>query len=138
MKISRKRKKGADIPTASTADIAFLLIIFFMATTKFDVKEGLFMVLPPAAKKDTVTIKLTEDKMLKIFITGNGEIMLNDENVGVFNQTLIDERIKQALKLNSKMIFSVKTDREAKYNEMIRILDRLKASGAEMISLSTN
>jgi biopolymer transport protein ExbD len=117
MKISRKRKKGADIPTASTADIAFLLIIFFMATTKFDV---------------------TEDKMLKIFITGNGEIMLNDENVGVFNQTLIDERIKQALKLNSKMIFSVKTDREAKYNEMIRILDRLKASGAEMISLSTN
>jgi biopolymer transport protein ExbD len=138
MKISRKRKKGADIPTASTADIAFLLIIFFMATTKFDVKEGLFMVLPPAAKENTVKLKLSVDKMLKIFITGNGEIMLNDENVGVFNQTLIDERIKQALKLNSKMIFSVKTDREAKYNEMIRILDRLKASGAEMISLSTN
>lgn len=138
MNISRKRKKGTTIPTASTADIAFLLIIFFMATTKFDVKEGISMVLPPAAKEDTIVKKLTKDQQLKIFITGNGEIMLNDENVGPYNQALIDERINQALKVNSKMIFSVKTDREAKYNEMIRILDRLKASGAELISLSTN
>jgi biopolymer transport protein ExbD len=138
MKISRKRKKGADIPTASTADIAFLLIIFFMATTKFDVKEGISMVLPPAAQEGTTVVKLSQKDMLRIFITSSGEIMLNEENIGMFNQTVMDSRIKQALANNPKMIFSLKTDREAKYNEMIRVLDRLKISGAEKISLSTN
>ena len=49
MKVGRKRKGKAEIPTSSMSDIAFLLIIFFMATTKFDVKEGIKLVLPAAA-----------------------------------------------------------------------------------------
>jgi biopolymer transport protein ExbD len=138
MKISRMRKKGVGIPTASTADIAFLLIIFFMATTKFDVKEGLSMVLPPAAQEGTTVVKLSQKDMVRIFITGTGEIMLNEENIGQFNQIVLDSRIKKALVENPKMIFSIKTDREAKYNEMIQVLDLLKQSGAEKISLSTN
>ena len=53
----------AAIPTASTGDIAFLLIIFFMSTTKFDVKEGIKLVLPQAAEVEsgkTQTLTLTE------------------------------------------------------------------------------
>jgi len=138
MKVSRKRKGSSDIPTASTSDIAFLLIIFFMATTKFDVKEGLSLVLPAAAKEDVTQIKLTKKEMTKIFITATGDIMFNEDNLGPFNQSDIDGRIRQLLNENAKMIFSIRTDREAKYNEMIRILDRLKTAGAEKISLSTN
>jgi biopolymer transport protein ExbD len=138
MKISRKRKKSPDIPQASTADIAFLLIIFFMSTTRFDVKEGLSMVLPPAAKEGSTVVKLSQADMVRIFITNTGDIMLNEENIGQFDKTVLDGRIKKALEKNSKMIFSLKTDREAKYNEMIQVLDRLKTSGAEKISLSTN
>ena len=138
MVISRKKKGGADIPTASTADIAFLLIIFFMATTKFDVKEGLSMVLPPAAKEGATQVKLSQKDMTRIFIGSTGEIMLNEENLGQFNEALIDARVKKILAENPKMIFTLKTDREAKYNDMIKVLDRLKVSGAEKISLSTN
>ena len=138
MKVSRKRKSNADIPTASTADIAFLLIIFFMATTKFDVKEGLSLVLPPAAKEGSVVIKPSAKEMTRVIITENGEIMLNEDNIGVFNQVVLDSKIKQKLSINQKMIFSIKSDRAAKYNEMVRVLDRLKAAGAEKISLSTN
>ena len=52
MKIARKRRLKAEIPTASTGDIAFLLIVFFMATTKFDVKEGIKLVLPDGRPVD--------------------------------------------------------------------------------------
>jgi biopolymer transport protein ExbD len=138
VKVSRKRKGSAEIPTASTSDIAFLLIIFFMATTKFDVKEGLSLVLPPAAQADAKLVKLTQKDMTRIMITSEGQIMLNEANLGVFNQSVIDGKIKDILATNPKMIFSIKTDRGAKYNEMIRVLDRLKAAGAEKISLSTN
>ncbi|MCD8481148.1 MAG: hypothetical protein LRZ88_13730 [Candidatus Cloacimonetes bacterium] len=46
--------------------------------------------------------------------------------------------IQQKLKVNSEMIFKVITDRQAKYNDMIRVVDRLKAAKIEKISLSTN
>jgi len=138
MKVSRKRKGSSEIPTASTSDIAFLLIIFFMATTKFDIKEGLSMVLPPAAKEESTVVKLSQKDMTRIIITSDGEIMFNEENTGLFNQTVFDKKVRELLNINSKMIFSIKTDRSAKYNEMIKVLDRLKAAGAEKISLSTN
>lgn len=138
MKVSRKRKGESSIPTASTSDIAFLLIIFFMATTKFDVKEGISMVLPPAAQEGAEVVKLSDKDMTRILITSEGEIVLNDNNIGLFNQTVFDGRVKEILTTNPQMIFSIKTDREAKYNEMIKVLDRLKSAGAEKISLSTN
>jgi len=134
MKIFR-RKKSPQIPNASMSDIAFLLIIFFMSTTKFDVKEGISLVLPPAAKKDAVVLKLETKDMTKIMIGANGDLMWNGAPV-VLNQ--LEGKIKEAMQVNPQMIFSIKTDRGSRYNDMIAVLDRLKVSGAEKISLSTN
>ncbi|MFO7660441.1 MAG: biopolymer transporter ExbD [Candidatus Cloacimonadaceae bacterium] len=138
MIVSRKRKGGSEIPTSSMSDIAFLLIIFFMATTKFDVKEGLSMVLPPAAQEGAEVVKLSDKDMTRILIMSSGEIMLNNDNIGIFNQPVFDGKVREIISANPDMIFSLKTDREAKYNEMIKVLDRLKTAGVEKISLSTN
>ncbi|MBS3767236.1 MAG: biopolymer transporter ExbD, partial [Candidatus Cloacimonetes bacterium] len=37
----KKVRKKAKIPTASMADVAFILLFFFLVTTKFDTKKGL-------------------------------------------------------------------------------------------------
>ena len=137
MKIYRQKKEPA-IPNASMSDIAFLLIIFFMATTKFDVKEGLSLVLPPAAKEGATVVKLSQQNMTRIFVNANSEIMLNEENLGQFNQAIFDSKIRGIYTKKPDMIFTIKTDRAAKYNDMIRVLDRLKAIGVAKISLSTN
>jgi len=50
MNVSRKRKNLGGIPTSSMSDIAFLLLVFFLSTTKFDIKKGLGLVLPPASE----------------------------------------------------------------------------------------
>ena len=42
----KRRFKGGEIPTSSMADIAFLLLIFFLVTTTIDVEKGLGIVLP--------------------------------------------------------------------------------------------
>ncbi|MDZ4181578.1 MAG: biopolymer transporter ExbD [Candidatus Cloacimonadaceae bacterium] len=141
MKIGRKRKSKAEIPTSSMSDIAFLLIIFFMATTKFDVKEGIKIVLPasaPADAQQTETIQLGEDKMTRLQINADGALAVNKEAPRVIENAELDNIIQQKLRLNDQMIFKVITDREAKYSEMIRVVDRLKAQKAEKISLSTN
>ena len=141
MKIGRKRKGRAEIPTSSMSDIAFLLIIFFMATTKFDVKEGIRIVLPQAAaesEQQTQSLTLTEKEMTRLQITADGQILVNKEAPRFYESAELDMLIQQKVKINPQMIFKIITDREAKYNDMIRIVDRLKAAKIEKISLSTN
>jgi biopolymer transport protein ExbD len=142
MNISRKRKGKVSIPTASTADIAFLLIVFFMSTTKFDVKEGIKLVLPAmapdSAEGKAETIQLGEDKMTRLQIQEDGTIILNKEAARHIEDAELDAIIQQKLRVNQDMIFRVITDRNAQYKDMIRVVDRLKAQKAEKISLSTN
>lgn len=54
MKLDKKRG-SAEIPTASMADIAFLLIIFFMLTTTFSINKGFDYGLPPIDETETET-----------------------------------------------------------------------------------
>jgi biopolymer transport protein ExbD len=141
MKIGRKRKGKAEIPTSSMSDIAFLLIVFFMATTKFDVKEGIKIVLPQAAEKgseQSMTLTLTENEMTRLQITEDGRLAVNNEAPRHYENSELDALIQQKLRVNPQMIFKVITDREATYNNMIRVVDRLKAANIEKISLSTN
>ncbi len=141
MKIGRKRKGKAEIPTSSMSDIAFLLIIFFMATTKFDVKEGIKIVLPQASEKqegETQSLTLTEKEMTRLQIIADGQIVVNKEAPRNIESGELDALIQQKVKVNPDMIFKVITDREAKYSEMVRVVDRLKAAKIEKISLSTN
>ncbi|MEF3694022.1 MAG: biopolymer transporter ExbD [Candidatus Cloacimonadota bacterium] len=140
MKIGRKRKGKAEIPTSSMSDIAFLLIIFFMATTKFDVKEGIKIVLPQATEEQesTQTLTLTEKEMTRFQIIPDGTVAVNKDNPRRYDTATLDALIKTKLRENPQMIFKVITDRDAKYEHMIFVVDRLKAMKAEKISLSTN
>lgn len=140
MKVSRKRKGNAEIPTASTGDIAFLLINFVMATTKFDVKEGIKLVLPKASdsESNTVSVTLTEKEMTRMQILGDGSLAINTLPARRYENSELEALIKAKQELNPKMLFKVITDREAKYSDMVNVLDRLKSLKVENISLSTN
>ncbi|MCK4666766.1 biopolymer transporter ExbD [Candidatus Dependentiae bacterium] len=57
MKIKTKKKREAIIPAASMSDIAFLLIIFFMVSTVFNVDVGVNVVLPQASEYESIIDK---------------------------------------------------------------------------------
>jgi biopolymer transport protein ExbD len=155
MKVSRRIKKKAEIPTASTGDIAFLLIIFFMSTTKFDVKEGVKVQLNkalPSQQQSTTEIKLTEQEMTRIEITENGFLSINNQEPRYFSDADLDKLIKDKVEMREeinrkstspevkkvKMLFLVKTNSEAKYSEMVRVVDHLVTyRDRSMISIST-
>jgi len=112
-----------------------------MATTKFDVKEGIRIVLPQAAEEgseQSQNLTLTENEMTRLQITEDGRLAVNNDAPRNFESGELDALIQQKLKINQQMIFKVITDREATYNNMIRVVDRLKAANIEKISLSTN
>lgn len=155
MKVARKRKRKVEIPNSSMSDIAFLLIIFFMATTKFDVKEGVKVQLNKAVSREqleTTEVQLTEQEMTRIEITESGLIKINNEDPRSFTDNELDQlflsKIEMRERLNrestdpevkdTKMLFLVKTDTEAKYNDMVRVVDHLVTyRDRALISIST-
>jgi biopolymer transport protein ExbD len=72
MKIARRRTLNAEIPTASMADISFLLIIFFLVTRVFSATRGLDFDLPAeetaakAEEVEAVYIQIAADGSLRV------------------------------------------------------------------------
>jgi len=139
MKMNRKRKKMGEIPTSSTSDVAFLLLVFFLSTTKFDIKKGLGLVLPPAASNAEKKVKLKNDNLTKVLIKNDGSIRLKAPNSEEdINFSQLKAKIKALVKDNHKMVISLTTQRNAKYDYMVQALDYIQDAGATKISLSTN
>jgi len=139
MELRRKRKSLASIPTASMSDIAFLLLVFFLSTTKFDIKKGLGLVLPPASEQADKKVRLKDENITKVLINKEGKILLKTfGNEELIQMNQLQAKIKNLVSNNPDMVVSLKTDRKAKYQYMVMALDRLQAAGAEKISLSTN
>jgi biopolymer transport protein ExbD len=121
----------AEIPTASMADIAFLLIIFFMTTTNFAREKGLKFVLPE--KKDQPQeVKIKSENLLKISINDKGEMFLNDEEARWEN---LEREVKLRLEKNPNLIILIRTHRDAPYEYMIRAFDAVKAAGGKRVGL---
>jgi len=129
VKLHEKKRKGAEIPTASMADIAFLLLIFFMVTTVFANEVGLQIMLPEKGQE----VKVKSENIQRIYVEEKGKIRLN--GVEVSQDELVDE-VKKILSGNADAIFSIKTHPVAKYEYMVNALDKLRLANAERYSLA--
>jgi len=127
--LRRPKRKDAEIPTASLADIAFLILIFFLATTTIDVDKGLGVTLP--AKGETKDIK--KKNILNLFINAQGEVLLDNEEVEIRS---IKEILRNKLAQNELLIVSVKAHKETEYRVYIEVMDQIKQAKATRISLA--
>jgi len=139
VKIKKKKRDLAGIPTASMSDVAFLLLVFFLTTTKFDIKKGLSLMLPESTANADVSVKLKDDNLTKIKINRAGKLQLEtSEKSEVVDLTSLEGKVRSLIAANPDMVLQVKTDRRSKYDMMVKVLDVLNLAGAEKISLSTN
>jgi biopolymer transport protein ExbD len=135
MAIMRKKNRASgEIPTASMADIAFLLLIFFLVTTVFDEERGLRIVLPEPAEE----IEVSQRNIMHFFIQDNGAVHIRrgeSEAIQVAAAREVASLWRQAFAQNENLIASVRTSPNAPYRHMIAVLDQLQGAGAERISL---
>ncbi len=132
--IKKKKIPEATIPTASMADIAFLLLLFFLVATVIDVDTGLGITLPEI-NEDQTEVKIDPSRMAAVLVNENGDVLINGEVVPVFQiKDLLKVRIasKNDLPKNKKMIVSLKTDRKTVYNVYIAALDQIKLAYFEV------
>jgi biopolymer transport protein ExbD len=132
--IKKKKTPEATIPTSSMADIAFLLLIFFLVATVIDVDSGIGMTLPEFVD-DPETVDVPKDRMAAILINETGDVLLDGQPISLFQITAnLKPRIQSKIDLpkNKKLIVSIKTDRRTVYNAYISALDQVKEAFFEV------
>tara|TARA_B100000700_G_scaffold74456_1_gene83153 strand:- start:3406 stop:3801 length:396 start_codon:yes stop_codon:yes gene_type:complete len=125
----KRRFKGGEIPTSSMADIAFLLLIFFLVTTTIDMDKGLGIVLP--AEGEELEIKKTN--ILNCLINSQGNVLLGGDPVALKD---VNKEIRRRLAENDKLIISVKAHQKTKYGDYVSLIDQLKRANATRISIA--
>jgi biopolymer transport protein ExbD len=127
-----RRFKGGEIPTSSMADIAFLLLIFFLVTTTIDTDKGLGIVLPPPGD---IEIEIRKENILNCLINSQGKVLLDEEPTTVDQ---IHRIVGQKLRKNDKLIISVNAHPKTAYKDYIRVIDQLKMADAKRISIANS
>ena len=129
----RQSRVAPEIPTASMADIAFLLIVFFLVTTTMNQDKGLSLHLPPVGE----TKEVREKNILNVWINARDQIaFFENEQLTPVPFAELKGSIEGRLQENENLIVSLKTERGATYRTFVDVLDELKLAGATKISIA--
>ena len=136
------RRAGApEVNAGSMADIAFLLLIFFLVTTTIETDAGLDRMLPPIEPPDTDVV-IKQKNIFQVNINKNGQIMADEELTDLKQlrakaMALLDnggdgtcnyckgKKNSSSSDNPTKAIISLKNDRETKYGTYITVQNEL-------------
>jgi biopolymer transport protein ExbD len=136
-KIERTERIEPNIPTASMADIVFLLMIFFMVTTVFVTYRGIAGIQRPEADE---TQRL-EDKRntTHLWISDRGEMNIDDVIISnmVEIQNVIYPKLVTARNNGKNLTVSIIADRQVSYGQLADAMRQLREIDALNVNFAT-
>ena len=129
MKKRKRKLVRATIPTASMADVAFLLIVFFLITTSLTKDKGIGFTLPAP----DAAIRIPRRNITNIRIDADGALYHDKEPVTVDR---LGNRIRIMTAQNPDLYVSITTDPDARYERFIEVTDEIMKSGNVKISIA--
>ena len=127
--IKKQRRPIEEINSSSMADIAFLLLVFFLVTTTISMDKGISLVLPSEGNE----LEVNRKNIVNILMNESGKVLIDDKPTKV---NAIRGIVERKLSGNSNLIFSVQTHPRTKYQNYLQILDQLKEAKATKISIA--
>lgn len=151
--MARKKRTVPGINASSTADISFILLIFFLVVTSMDTDTGLARRLPPPPENEEAEMDVKERNVLNVKVNAAGNIMCGSDFIEI---TQLCDKAKEFVKndanlpnlpekhlknipllgqcaVTDKHVISVQTDRGTKYdvyfqvqNELVRAYNELR------------
>jgi biopolymer transport protein ExbD len=129
----RKSKAASEIPSSSLADMAFLLLIFFMVSTTFRKEKDRDVVIPEAA----ATQKLDQPRkdILHVFVERDGGVYINDDRVPMEQ---VSNVVGPLYAENQALIVVIRSDEDVQYQWVDLVMQELSESGAVRVTFYTN
>lgn len=145
--MARKKRKVPGLNASSTADISFILLIFFLVTTSMDTDSGLARRLPPPPEDEQqeAQIDVKERNVLMVRINAAGNLLCGDDYIEISqlcdkakefvknenNRSNLPEKHMKNIPLlgqcavTDKHVISVQTDRGTPYNIYFQVQNEL-------------
>lgn len=129
----RKNKASSDIPSSSLADIAFLLLIFFMVTTVFQTDRDRPIQWPEAEAAEKIDEK--QKNILNIWMERDGTVYMNDQP---FDMADVSQYVAPLYAQSERaLVISVRGDREVPYRFMDVLQKELVEAGVVRVVFAT-
>ncbi|NQU32611.1 MAG: biopolymer transporter ExbD [Bacteroidetes bacterium] len=146
------KKSAPEINAGSMADIAFLLLIFFLVTTTMDVDTGITRILPRPILENDPIIKVIDRNVLKVLINSHDKLLIDGKpgDISSLKNTVIDfmtihpddetypeykprliEELGREIEMSQGLI-SLKNDRGTSYDMYITVQNELASAFHEM------
>ncbi|MBI4410752.1 MAG: biopolymer transporter ExbD [Gemmatimonadetes bacterium] len=131
---TRKSKAVNEIPSASLADMAFLLLIFFMVSTTFRKEQRREVVIPEA--EATQKLDAPRKDVLHLYVERDGAIFINDQKIP-------PERVSDVVaplyeETDRKLVTVLRGDRDVPYRFIDAVQKELQEASAVRVTFYTN
>ena len=130
----KRQRESTEINAGSMADIAFLLLIFFLVTTTIVSDNAIPFTLPEKVE-EVVKVELLDRNIFKVIVNSSDKLLVEDEvmELAIIRKEAIkflenkgvDEKLSES---PEKAIVSYRADRGTSYEMFINVLDELKAA----------
>ncbi|UCC47923.1 MAG: biopolymer transporter ExbD [Gemmatimonadota bacterium] len=130
----KKSKAQSEIPTASMADIAFLLLIFFMVSTTFRREQNRHLSFPRA--EATQKIDERRRNILHLWIEPDGSVYINDSRIPM--DMVADVVLPLYRDSDRRLLIAIRGDREVPYRFMNAVTEQLRQANAVRVFFHTD
>lgn len=138
-KTSSRDRMNNEINAGSMADIAFLLLIFFLVTTTIVEDKGIMVKLPPWSEEEPDITKLKERNVFSVLVNAQNQLLVRGEPADIDD---LKDRAKEFIanpqnrpdlaEKPTKAIISLKNDRGTEYKTYLEVYNELKAAYNEL------
>ncbi|MBO4841069.1 MAG: biopolymer transporter ExbD [Bacteroidaceae bacterium] len=156
--MAKKKKKMPGLNTSSTADISFMLLIFFLVTTSMDTDMGLSRRLPnpPDPDQEDAQVDIKSRNIMYVRLNPQGQLWIKDETFSDYvDISILRQRAKDFIKneqnfskwpekhvkvidhmgrcfVTDKHVISVQTARDTPYFAYFQVQNELVAAYSEL------
>ena len=137
--MAKKDRQAGEINASSMADIAFLLLVFFLVTTTIDVERGITVKLPEWSDEPPEELDLKARNVFRVLVNAQNLLLVRDE---LTDPTELREKAKEFImnpnndpllsEMPAAAIISLKNDRGTNYETYIEVYNELKAAYNEL------
>ena len=115
----RYREPVPELNTSSTADISFMLLIFFLVTSSMDTDKGLMRQLPPLPDEKQQPMDVKQDHVMTVRLDANDQLTLDGI---LLTPRQLTEQIQQCVETDRlEHVISIETSRNTSYEAYFHV-----------------
>ena len=122
----RRLEQIPELNTSSTADISFMLLIFFLVTSSMDTDKGLLRQLPPPPQEQQPPQDVRKDHVLQITLDAHDQLSIDGTLLTA--PQLKDQILRFVAADRKDHVISIRTDRATTYEAYFRMQNAIVAA----------